>query len=93
KKVPVVSQLENDTVARQKIFIEAWQQQCSEKKAQAKGWRQWLEEELEWSVPEGSFWQNEKLARRLAPRLDRWVSLMRMHGGAQAEMIAGAPEE
>ncbi|HBX07427.1 MAG TPA: DNA helicase IV, partial [Leclercia adecarboxylata] len=33
------------------------------------------------------------LARRLAPRLDRWVSLMRMHGGAQAEMIAGAPEE
>lgn len=93
KKVPVVSQLENDTVARQQIFIEAWQQQCSEKKAQAKGWRQWLEEELDWSVPEGSFWQNEKLARRLAPRLDRWVSLMRMHGGAQAEMIAGAPEE
>ena len=93
KKVPTVSKLENDTVARQKIFIEAWQQQCSEKKAQAKGWRQWLEEELDWSVPEGSFWQNEKLARRLAPRLDRWVSLMRMHGGAQAEMIAGAPEE
>lgn len=93
KKVPVVSKLENDTVARQKIFIDAWQQQCSEKKAQAKGWRQWLEEELDWSVPEGSFWQNEKLARRLAPRLDRWVSLMRMHGGAQAEMIAGAPEE
>lgn len=92
KKVPVVSKLENDTVARQQIFIEAWQQQCSEKKAQAKGWRQWLEEELGWSVPEGSFWQNEKLARRLAPRLDRWVSLMRMHGGAQAEMIAGAPE-
>lgn len=93
KKVPVVSKLENDTVARQQIFIEVWQQQCSEKKAQAKGWRQWLEEELGWSVPEGSFWQNEKLARRLAPRLDRWVSLMRMHGGAQAEMIAGAPEE
>ena len=93
KKVPVVSKLENDTVARQKIFIDAWQQQCSEKKAQAKGWRQWLEEELDWSVPEGSFWQNEKLARRLAPRLDRWVSLMRMHGGAQAEMIASAPEE
>ncbi|URO00705.1 DNA helicase IV [Leclercia adecarboxylata] len=93
KKVPVVSELENDTLARQKIFIEAWQQQCSEKKAQAKGWRQWLEEELNWSVPEGSFWQNEKLTRRLAPRLDRWVSLMRMHGGAQAEMIAGAPEE
>lgn len=93
KKVPVVSKLENDTPARQALFIKAWQQQCSEKKAQAKGWRQWLEEELNWTVPEGSFWQNEKLARRLAPRLDRWVSLMRMHGGAQNEMIAGAPEE
>lgn len=93
KKVPVVSKLENDTPARQALFIKAWQQQCSEKKAQAKGWRQWLEEELNWTVPEGNFWQNEKLARRLAPRLDRWVSLMRMHGGAQSEMIAGAPEE
>ncbi len=93
KKVPVVSKLENDTPARQALFIKAWQHQCSEKKAQAKGWRQWLEEELNWTVPEGSFWQNEKLARRLAPRLDRWVSLMRMHGGAQSEMIAGAPEE
>ena len=29
------------------------------KKAQAKGWRQWLEEELNWEVPEGSFWQDE----------------------------------
>jgi DNA helicase-4 len=29
----------------------------------------------------------------MASRLDRWVSLMRMHGGSQAEMIAGAPEE
>ena len=93
KKVPSVSKLENDTQARQALFIKTWRQQCSEKKAQAKGWRQWLEEELNWAVPEGSFWQNEKLARRLAPRLDRWVSLMRMHGGAQAEMIAGAPEE
>nr|WP_318382119.1 DNA helicase IV [uncultured Enterobacter sp.] len=93
KKVPVISTLENDTKARQKLFIDAWQQQCSEKKAQAKGWRQWLEEELEWTVPEGSFWSDATLQRRLAGRLDRWVSLMRMHGGAQAEMIASAPEE
>jgi DNA helicase-4 len=92
KKVPVVSKLENDTAARHALFIKAWQQQCSEKKAQAKGWRQWLEEELNWTVPEGSFWQNEKLARRLAPRLDRWVSLMRMQGGSQSDMIANAPE-
>lgn len=48
---------------------------------------------MQWVVPEGNFWDDETLQRRLAPRLDRWVSLMRMHGGAQAEMIAGAPEE
>lgn len=93
KKVPTVSKLENDAVARSKLFITTWRQQCSEKKAQAKGWRQWLEEEMQWPVPEGNFWDDEKLQRRLASRLDRWVSLMRMHGGAQAEMIANAPEE
>ncbi|MDY1036613.1 DNA helicase IV [Lelliottia sp. CFBP8978] len=93
KKAPVISKLENDTGARLSLFIKTWQQQCSEKKAQAKGWRQWLEEELEWTVPEGSFWQDEKLARRLGPRLDRWVSLIRMHGGSQAEMIESAPED
>ncbi|HEF0077599.1 MULTISPECIES: DNA helicase IV [Citrobacter] len=92
KKVPTVSKLENDTAARNKLFIATWRQQCSEKKAQAKGWRQWLEEEMQWSVPEGNFWDDEKLQRRLASRLDRWVSLMRIHGGAQAEMIANAPE-
>lgn len=93
KKVPTVSKLENDAVARSKLFITTWRQQCSEKKAQAKGWRQWLEEEMQWPIPEGNFWDDEKLQRRLASRLDRWVSLMRMHGGAQAEMIANAPEE
>lgn len=93
KKVPTVSKLENDVAARSKLFITTWRQQCSEKKAQAKGWRQWLEEEMQWSVPEGNFWDDEKIQRRLASRLDRWVSLMRMHGGAQAEMIANAPEE
>ncbi|HGU6623671.1 TPA: DNA helicase IV [Citrobacter amalonaticus] len=93
KKVPTISKLENDTTARNKLFISTWRQQCSEKKAQAKGWRQWLEEEMAWTVPEGNFWDDEKLQRRLASRLDRWVSLMRMHGGAQAEMIASAPEE
>lgn len=93
KKVPTISKLENDTAARNKLFITTWRQQCSEKKAQSKGWRQWLEEEMQWTVPEGNFWDDEKLQRRLASRLDRWVSLMRMHGGAQAEMIASAPEE
>ncbi|MEH0885834.1 DNA helicase IV [Enterobacter sp. UNJFSC 003] len=93
KKVPSISKLENDVQARQALFIKTWRQQCGEKKAQAKGWRQWLEEELNWDVPEGSFWQDETLSRRLGSRLDRWVSLMRMHGGSQAEMIESAPEE
>ncbi|HGU9817296.1 DNA helicase IV [Enterobacter cancerogenus] len=93
KKVPAISKQENDAQARQALFIKTWRQQCSEKKAQAKGWRQWLEEELNWDVPEGSFWQDDKLARRLGSRLDRWVSLMRMHGGSQAEMIESAPED
>lgn len=64
-----MSRLENDAIARNKLFITTWRQQCSEKKAQAKGWRQWLEEEMQWSVPEGNFWDDEKLQRRLASRL------------------------
>lgn len=54
-----MSKLENDAAARSKLFITTWRQQCSEKKAQAKGWRQWLEEEMLWSVPEGNFWDDE----------------------------------
>ncbi len=93
KKVPVVSKLENDAAARATLFIACWQQQCREKKAQAKGWRLWLQEELGWDVEEDSFWEDEKIVKRMGSRLDRWVSLMRMHGGSQAEMIAGAPED
>ena len=93
KKAPTISKLENDSAARQKLLVQSWQQQCQEKKAQAKGWRLWLEEEMDWQIPEGDFWQDKTLQRRIASRLDRWVSLMRMHGGSQAEMIAGAPEE
>lgn len=93
KKVPAISRLENDAAARQALLVECWQQQCSEKKAQAKGWRQWLDEEMDWSLPEGDYWQDEKVVRRMGSRLDRWVSLMRMHGGSQTEMIASAPEE
>ncbi|WP_054179101.1 DNA helicase IV [Trabulsiella odontotermitis] len=93
KKVPAISKLENDSKARQALLIKTWQQQCNEKKAQAKGWRQWLDDEMGWSVPEGNYWQDEKLVRRMGGRLDRWVGLMRMHGGSQAEMIDAAPEE
>ncbi|QOV65579.1 DNA helicase IV [Kosakonia pseudosacchari] len=93
KKVPTLSNLENDASARLSLLTDTWRQQCSEKKAQAKGWRQWLEDEMAWEVPEGNFWEDATLQRRIAPRLDRWIGLMRMHGGAQAEMIAGAPDE
>lgn len=92
-KQPVVSKLEGDTAARHALLIAAWRQQCDEKKAQANGWRQWLRDELEWELPEGHFWQDDRLAKRLASRLDRWLGLMRMHGGAQAAMIAEVPEE
>ena len=92
-KQPVVSKLESDAAARQALLIDAWRQQCEEKKAQANGWRQWLRDELQWTLPEGHFWQDERLAKRLAPRLERWLGLMRMHGGAQAAMIADVPDE
>lgn len=93
KKVPLVSKLENDAAARYKLFTDCWQQQCQEKKAQAKGWRLWLQEELGWEVGEDNFWNDAKILKRMGSRLDRWVSLMRMHGGTQAEMIDSAPEE
>lgn len=93
RKVPQISQLESDTPARHKLLITTWRQQCQEKKAQAKGWRQWLSEELGWDIEEGNYWQDDKLARRLAPRLERWLGIIRNHGGSQADMIASAPED
>ncbi|WP_337264044.1 MULTISPECIES: DNA helicase IV [unclassified Serratia (in: enterobacteria)] len=93
RKAPAISKLETDSKARRRLLIKNWQQQCTEKKAQAKGWRQWLTEELEWEVPEGDFWHDKRLAERLAGRLERWLGLMRTYGGSQAEMIALADEE
>lgn len=93
KKAPQISKLESDTGARHKLLITAWREQCQEKKAQAKGWRQWLTEELDWEIDEGNYWQDDKLARRLAPRLERWLGIIRTHGGSQADMIASVPEE
>ncbi len=93
KKVPTISRLENDTAARQALLVACWQEQCSQKKAQAKGWRQWLAEEMAWDVPEGEYWLEPAIVRRMGSRLERWVSLMRINVGPQAEAIAGAPEE
>jgi len=93
KKKPRISPLETDSTGRQQWLITCWQQQCQQKKAMAKGWRSWLEEELGWQVAEGEYWQDKSILSRLAVRLDNWLSLMRMHGGSQAEMIASAPDE
>ncbi|EEQ12161.1 Helicase IV (75 kDa helicase) [Yersinia mollaretii ATCC 43969] len=93
RKTPVISKLESDSKARRALLIQHWQQQCSEKKTQAKGWREWLTDELEWEVDDGDFWQDKRLVARLAGRLERWLGLMRMHGGSQAEMIEQADEE
>ncbi|HEI8865516.1 DNA helicase IV [Serratia sp. AKBS12] len=93
RKAPAISKLETDSKARRELLVKTWQQQCGEKKAQAKGWRQWLIDELAWDVPDGDFWQDKRLAERLAGRLERWLGLMRMHGGSQAEMIEQANEE
>lgn len=93
KKSPKISKLETDSKARRSLLVKTWQQQCAEKKVQASGWRQWLSEELEWDVPEGDYWKNRALAERLGSRLERWLGLMRSHGGSQAEMIEQASEE
>lgn len=92
-KAPTISKLEADHDARQAFLINVWRQQCHDKKACANGWRQWLTEELEWDLEEGNFWQDDRLARRLASRLERWLGLMRMHGGTQAAMMESAREE
>lgn len=93
KKSPKISKLETDSKARRSLLVKTWQQQCAEKKVQASGWRQWLTEELEWEVPEGDYWKNKALAERLGSRLERWLGLMRSHGGSQAEMVEQAGEE
>ncbi|MCW6030641.1 DNA helicase IV [Pantoea sp. JK] len=91
-KQPVISKLESDSKARRQLLIDTWREQCNSKKAQASGWRQWLQDELEWEIPEGPFWQDDKLAQRITSRMERWLGLMRMHGGAQAAMIADVAE-
>ena len=65
RKAPAISRLETDAKARKALLITHWRQQCAEK-SQAKGWRQWLSDELEWEVPEGDFWQDQRTADRLA---------------------------
>lgn len=92
KKSPVISELEFDRERRYQLLINVWRQQCSEKKSCANGWRQWLKDELGWELNDNDFWQDEQLARRLVIRLERWLCVMRMHGGSQTAMIASSPD-
>ncbi|MBC8948937.1 DNA helicase IV [Xenorhabdus sp. TS4] len=90
-KSPKISELEIDAQKRRDFLMQEWQKQCGEKKAQAKGWREWLNEELDWQLPEGEYWHDRSLTARLSVRLERWLELMRMHGSSQKEMIEQAP--
>ncbi|AOM40644.1 DNA helicase IV [Xenorhabdus hominickii] len=90
-KEPKISELETDVQKRRDFLIQEWQKQCGEKKAQAKGWREWLTEELDWQLSEGEYWHDKQLALRLSVRLERWLELMRMNGSSQKEMIEQAP--
>ena len=92
-KSPTISVLETDIEKRQTLLLDAWREQCSSKKAQAKGWREWLSDELQWEIPEGEFWNNEKISQKVAARLDRWLGLIRTHGGSQKDMIENTDEE
>lgn len=91
-KKPIISQYEQDIQKRYALWIACWRQQCSEKKSHAKAWRQWLQQLLDCFPDEVSFWQNEQLASRLAPRLDHWLQLIKMHGGGQKHLPASVPE-
>ncbi|OKP05375.1 ATP-dependent DNA helicase UvrD [Xenorhabdus eapokensis] len=90
-KSPKISELEIDAQKRRDFLIQEWQKQCGEKKAQAKGWREWLNAELDWQLPEGEYWHDTLLTTRLSVRLERWLELIRMHGGSQKEIIEQAP--
>ncbi|OAT47478.1 DNA helicase IV [Proteus hauseri ATCC 700826] len=93
KKQPKISSLETDNKKRRSLLLEEWRNQCQQKKAQAKGWREWLSQELAWDIPEGEFWHDKKLENQVAVRLERWISLLRMQGGSQKEIIESVQPE
>ncbi|WP_416778135.1 DNA helicase IV [Xenorhabdus budapestensis] len=88
--VTKISELETNAQKRRDFLIREWQKQCNEKKAQAKGWREWLEEELDWQLPHGEYWHDKQVQTCLSSRLEHWLGLIRMHGGSQKEMIEQA---
>ncbi len=93
KKQPKISELEINSEKRRTLLLTQWREQCQQKKAQAKGWREWLSEELAWDIPDGEFWHDKKLENQVVVRLERWISLLRMQGGSQKTMIDSVPAE
>ena len=93
KKQSKISQLETDSKKRRTLLLEEWRNQCQQKKAQAKGWREWLSQELKWDIPEGEFWHDKKLENQVAVRLERWISLLRMQGGSQKDIVESVQPE
>lgn len=93
RKLSELNALETDPEARSAFWIAQWQKQCSEKAAQAKGWAQWLRDELGWSLADEVFWQDPALCARLSTRLDRWLMLLRRQAGSQKSWLEAQVDE
>ncbi|SEQ61250.1 DNA helicase-4 [Rosenbergiella nectarea] len=92
-KQPIITELENNTAERHKLLLDQWVEQCSQKKAAANQWRQCLEEDLGWTLTETAYWQQPDIQKKIPLILDKWLGLVRMHGGTQAQMIEQAKED
>lgn len=93
KKQPKISELEINSEKRRTLLLDEWRNQCQQKKAQAKGWRECLSQELGWDIPEGEFWHDKKVENQVAVRLERWIGLLRMQGGSQKSLIESVQPE
>lgn len=87
KKNIQMDALVQDVTARQAFLVECWQKQCAQKPYKAKAWRQWLEQRFDDIPDDDAFWLDEKLAARLAPRLDQWVNALRQCGMGQKTLV------
>jgi len=92
-KTPIITELESNITERHKLLLDHWVEQCSQKKAAANQWRQCLEEDLGWSLTETDFWQQPDIQKKIPLILDKWLGLIRMQGGSQAQMIEQAKED
>ena len=92
RKAPAISRLETDAKARKALLITHWRQQCAEK-SPCQGVASVVERRAGMGSAGRRLLAGSTPADRLAGRLERWLGLMRMHGGSRAEMIEQADEE